>query len=59
MRKFDERVDSWMHRIDRRALTYGAFEGLAVLPENAIFDAENMALLAARPSSTPGRPASA
>jgi len=46
VRKFDERVDSWMHRIDRRALTYGAFEGLAVLPENAIFDAENMALLA-------------
>jgi len=46
VRKFDERVDSWMHRIGRRALTYGAFEGVAVLPETAIFDAETMALLA-------------
>jgi len=46
VRKFDERVDSWVHRVSRRALTYGAFEGVAVLPEAAIFDAETMALLA-------------
>ena len=46
VRKFDERVDSWVHRVSRRALTYGAFEGVAVLPETAIFDAETMALLA-------------
>ena len=46
VRKFDERVDSWVHRVSRRALTYGAFEGVAVLPETAIFDAETLALLA-------------
>ena len=46
VRKFDECVDSWMHRIGRRALTHGAFEGVAVLPETTFFDAETMALLA-------------
>jgi cytidylate kinase len=46
VRRFDERVDSWVHRVGRRALTYGAFEGVAVLPETAIFDAETLALLA-------------
>jgi len=45
VRKFDERVDSWVHRISRRALTYGAFDAVAVLPETAIFDAETMAIL--------------
>jgi hypothetical protein len=35
-----------VHRVSRRALTYGAFEGVAVLPETAIFDAETLALLA-------------
>ena len=45
VRRFDERVDSWVHRISRRALTYGAFDAVAVLPETAIFDAETMALL--------------
>jgi len=45
-RKFDERVDSWLHRISRRGLWYGAFDAVAVLPETAVFDAETMALLA-------------
>jgi cytidylate kinase len=45
-RKFDERVDSWVHRVSRRALWYGAFDAVAVLPETAVFDAETMALLA-------------
>src|SRR5271157_5468804 len=45
-REFDERVDSWMHRISRRALWHGAFDAVAVLPETAVFDAETMALLA-------------
>jgi hypothetical protein len=45
-RKFDERVDSWVHRISRRALWHGAFDGVAVLTETAVFDAETMALLA-------------
>ena len=45
-RQFDERVDSWVHRVSRRALWHGAFEAVAVLPETAVFDAETMALLA-------------
>ena len=44
--EFDERVDSWVHRISRRALWHGAFDAVAVLPETAVFDAETMALLA-------------
>src|ERR1017187_9877669 len=45
-RQFDERVDSWLHRISRRGLWHGAFDAVAVLPETAVFDAETMALLA-------------
>ena len=45
-REFDERVDSWFHRISRRALWHGGFDSVAVLPETAVFDAETMALLA-------------
>ena len=45
-REFDERVDSWLHRVSRRALWHGAFEAVAVLPETEVFDAETMALLA-------------
>jgi hypothetical protein len=45
-RKFDERVDSWLHRVSRRGLWYGAFDAVAVLPEAEVFDAETMALLA-------------
>src|ERR1035437_273 len=33
-REFDERVDSWMHRISRRGLWHGAFDAVAVLPED-------------------------
>jgi hypothetical protein len=46
VRQFDERVDSWVHRVSRRALWHGAFEAVAVLPETEVFDAETMALLA-------------
>ena len=45
-REFDERIDSWVHRLSRRALWYGAFDGVAVLPETAVFDAETTARLA-------------
>jgi hypothetical protein len=45
-RKFDERVDSWVHRVSRRALWHGAFDAVAVLPDTAVFDAETMAMLA-------------
>ena len=44
--KFDERVDSWLHRVSRRGLWHGAFDAVAVLPETAVFDAETMARLA-------------
>lgn len=46
VRQFDERVDSWVHRVSRRALWHGAFDAVAVLPDTAVFDAETMALLA-------------
>jgi hypothetical protein len=45
-REFDERVDSWLHRVSRRALWHGAFDAVAVLPETAVFDSETMARLA-------------
>jgi hypothetical protein len=46
VRQFDERVDSWVHRVSRRGLWHGGFEAVAVLPETEVFDAETMALLA-------------
>ena len=45
-REFDERVDSWLHRVSRRALWHGGFDAVAVLPETAVFDSETMARLA-------------
>jgi len=47
-REYDERVDSWAHRVSRRALWHGAFDAVAVLPETEVFDAETEAALAAR-----------
>jgi cytidylate kinase len=44
-RRFDERVDTWVHRLSRRGLWFGAFEGVAKLPATEIFDAETMAQL--------------
>jgi hypothetical protein len=35
-----------VHRVSRRALWYGAFDAVAVLPETAVFDAETTARLA-------------
>src|ERR1035438_694153 len=45
-RQFDERVDSWVHRVSRRGLWHGGFDAVAVLPETAVLDAETMAHLA-------------
>jgi cytidylate kinase len=42
---YDERVDSWLHRLSRHVFRHGAFEGVAVMPETAVFDAETMAQL--------------
>ncbi len=44
-RRYDERVDSWLHRISRRGLWHGAFEGVATVTDAAFFDAETMAAL--------------
>jgi cytidylate kinase len=44
-RRYDERVDSWLHRVSRRGLWRGAFEGVAVSAETEVFDAETMAAL--------------
>jgi cytidylate kinase len=44
-RRFDERVDSWLHRVSRRGLWHGAFEGVAAVADAEFFDAETMAAL--------------
>ena len=44
-RRFDERVDTWMHRLSRHGLWFGAFEGAAPLAKTEVFDAETMAQL--------------
>lgn len=45
-RRFDEQVDSWLHRISRAALWHGAFEGIARPAEGEVFDAATEAALA-------------
>lgn len=42
----DERVDSWVHRVSRRGLWHGAFEGVAAVADAEFFDAETMAAMA-------------
>jgi cytidylate kinase len=44
-RRYDERCDSWMHRVSRKGLWHGAFEGVAAPADAKVFDAETMALL--------------
>jgi cytidylate kinase len=44
-RRYDERVDSWLHRVSRRGLWRGAFEGVATAADTEVFDAETMAAL--------------
>jgi cytidylate kinase len=46
VRQFDERIDSWLHRISRRSLWHGALEGVAALDDTTCFDAETMTALA-------------
>jgi cytidylate kinase len=45
-RQYDERVDSWLHRVSRSGLWHGAFEGVANLDDAEVFDAQTMAELA-------------
>jgi cytidylate kinase len=46
-RNYDERLDSWIHRVGKSALWHGAFEQVAVAGESVFFDAETMAALTA------------
>jgi cytidylate kinase len=46
-RKYDEAVDSWLHRIGRASLWQGAFEAVASVKESDFLDAVTMARLAA------------
>ena len=45
-RQYDERIDSWMHRVSRRGLWHGAFEGVPAPSATAVFDCETMTALA-------------
>jgi hypothetical protein len=44
-RRYDERIDSWLHRVSRRSLWRGAFEGVPASHGTEIFDCETMAAL--------------
>lgn len=48
VQRYDERVDSWLHRVSRTALSHGAFEGVAAVVPEDFFDAETTAELARR-----------
>jgi cytidylate kinase len=45
-RGFDERVDSWLHRLSRRGLWHGGLAAVPAVSEDDIFDAETMTRLA-------------
>ncbi len=42
---YDERCDSWLHRVSRKGLWHGGFEGMAAGAETSVFDGETMAAL--------------
>lgn len=44
--RYDERVDSWVHRVSRSALWHGGFEAVSHVPAGDIVDCDNMAALA-------------
>jgi cytidylate kinase len=46
--RYDERVDSWLHRIGRNGLWNGAFEGVATAADEKVLDAATMASLERR-----------
>jgi cytidylate kinase len=45
-RQYDERIDSWVHRVSRRGLWHGAFEAVPALSGTDVFDCETMTALA-------------
>lgn len=46
-RQYDEAVDTWMHRVARASLWQGAFDGVAPVQPEQLWDAETMARLTA------------
>lgn len=46
--ELDERVDPWFHRLSKAALWRGAFEGVAAVTDEDVFDAARMAELSRR-----------
>jgi hypothetical protein len=44
-RRYDERIDSWMHRVSRRSLWRGAFEGVPAVNGTEVFDCQTMTAL--------------
>lgn len=44
--RYDERADSWLHRVSRRGLWHGAIEAVATVTDADFFDAETMTGLA-------------
>lgn len=47
-KRYDEKVDPWLHRVSRKALWHGCFEGVAELGETDVFDAQTVAILTRR-----------
>jgi cytidylate kinase len=47
-KRYDEKIDPWLHRVSRKALWHGAFESVAELSDTDVFDAQTMALLTRR-----------
>ena len=45
LRKFDECVDPWTHRLVHHAMRRGAFEGPALIPDSEFLDANTTAHL--------------
>jgi cytidylate kinase len=46
-RSYDERMDSWIHRISKGALWHGTFERVPTVTDMDYFDADTMAFLTA------------
>jgi cytidylate kinase len=44
-RAYDERIDTWMHRVAKKGLWRGGIEGLAAVSDRDYFDADAMAAL--------------
>ena len=46
VRQYDERIDSWVHRVSRSGLWHGGFEAVPALSGTDVFDCDTMTALA-------------